>query len=90
MMSDKSKATGSGDKGCNASITKKADRGHSTRLNSNLRVKDAKVNKEAEAQETNPFHVLQMEEDEESEDEKSEEIKDMQTLPAHPAPRTPQ
>ena len=63
---------------------------HSTRLNSNLRDKDAKVNEEAKAQETNPFHALQMEEDEESEDEESEEIKDMQTLPARPATRTPQ
>ena len=63
---------------------------HSTRLNSNVKDKDAQANEEAEAQATNPFHVLQMEEDEESEEEESEEIKDMQISPARYVPRTPQ
>ena len=38
----------------------------------------------------NPFHALQMEEDDESEDEETEEIKDMQISPAHTVPRMPQ
>ena len=42
---------------------------HSTRLNSNLKDKYAQANAMVDTQASNPFHVLQMEEDEEPDDE---------------------
>ena len=63
---------------------------HSTRLSSNLKDKDAQANTMVDTQASNPFHVLQMEEDEEPDDEELEEIKDMQTLLACSAPKIPQ
>ena len=62
----------------------------STRLNSNLKDKEAQANTIEEAQASNPFYALQMDEDEESEDEESEQIKDMQILPAQSEPKIPQ
>ena len=55
-----------------------------------MTVKDAQAKKEVEAQATNPFHALQMEEDDESEDKETEETKDMQISPARSVPRIPQ
>ena len=114
-MNNKSKERGSGDKGRDAIIPKKADTSHnatvkrqgnqgrggglstshqatrrSTRLSSNLKDKDTQANAMVDTQASNPFHVLQMEEDKESDDEKLEEIKDMQTSPACSAPKIPQ
>ena len=114
-MNDKSKERGSGDKGHDVIIPKKADRSHnamvkrqgnqgrggglstshqatrcSTRLSSNLKDKDTQANAMVDTQASNPFHVLQMEEDEEPDDEELEEIKDMQTLPARSVPKIPQ
>ena len=62
----------------------------STWLSSTSKDKDAQANAMLDTQASNPFHVLQMEEDEEPDDEELEEIKDMQTLPACSAPKIPQ
>ena len=62
----------------------------STRLSNTLKDKDVQANAMVDNQASNPFHVLQMEEDEEPDDEELEEIKDMQTSPAHSVPKIPQ
>ena len=63
----------------------------STRLSNTLKDKDVQANAMVDNQASNPFYVLQMEEDEEPEDdEESEEINDMQTSPAHSASKIPQ
>ena len=68
---------------------------HSMRLSSQTMDSQKQVTVEMEEQETNPFHVLQMDEDEEPEDEEMEEKADeMQVVspgwsgqrsPRHPA-----
>ena len=52
--------------------------------------KDAQVNTMMDTRASNPFYVLQMEEDEDLDDEELEEIKDMQTSPARSVPKIPQ
>ena len=55
-----------------------------------MTAKDEQAKEEVEAQATNPFNALCMEEDDESEDEETEETNDMHILPAHPGLRSPQ
>ena len=87
--SSKERRSGSQGRGGGLGTPPQASR-RSTCLNSGILDKDAQAKEEAAAQATNPFHVLQMEEDEELEDEETEEINDMEISPARTAPRTPQ
>ena len=85
--SSKERRSGSQGRGGGLGTPPRASR-HSTCLNSGILDKDTQAKEEAAAQATNPFHVLQMEEDEELEDEETEEINDMEISPAPTAPRT--